>query len=77
MLDSVHSKAIARAEEDKRALVETALLEKWVKGRLAIAADHFNRDYKKGIQFLQVNTMFITPLSVCKLDGFSFHSQYT
>lgn len=31
-----------------------ALLEKHAKTRLAVAADHFNRDYKKGFQFLQV-----------------------
>lgn len=36
------------------ALTESARLEKYVKGRLAVAADHFNRDYKKGFQFLQV-----------------------
>ena len=32
----------------------TILLEKHAKSRLAVAADHFNRDYKKGFQFLQV-----------------------
>lgn len=36
------------------ALAETARLEKHVKNKLAVAADHFNRDYKKGFQFLQV-----------------------
>ena len=36
-------------------MTETALLEKWVKNRLAAAAEHFNRDYKKGFQFLQVH----------------------
>ena len=30
------------------------LLEKHAKSRLAVAADHFNLDYKKGFQFLQV-----------------------
>lgn len=30
------------------------LLEKHAKLRLAVAADHFNRDYKKGFQFLRV-----------------------
>ena len=35
-------------------LAETARLEKHVKNKLAVAADHFNRDYKKGFQFLQV-----------------------
>ena len=32
-----------------------ALLERHAKTRLAVAADHFNRDYKKGFQFLQVH----------------------
>ena len=35
-------------------MVETAILEKLVKNRLAVAAEHFNRDYKKGFQYLQV-----------------------
>lgn len=39
------------------AVMETARVEKHVKSRLAVAAEHFNRDYKKGFQFLQV---FIT-----------------
>ncbi|KAK9828895.1 hypothetical protein WJX72_002652 [[Myrmecia] bisecta] len=41
------------AESCKLALCRTALLEKHLKSRLAVAADHFNRDYKKGFQFLQ------------------------
>ena len=43
-------------EEDAKllAVMETARVEKHVKSRLAVAADHFNRDYKKGFQFLQV-----------------------
>lgn len=32
---------------------ERARVEKFLKGRLAAAADHFNRDSKKGFQFLQ------------------------
>jgi len=36
-------------------VMETARVEKHVKSRLAVAADHFNRDYKKGFQFLQVS----------------------
>ena len=35
-------------------MATVALLEKHAKTRLAVAADHFNRDYKKGFQFLQV-----------------------
>ena len=43
------------AEDTKLlAVMETARVEKHVKSRLAVAADHFNRDYKKGFQFLQV-----------------------
>lgn len=33
---------------------ELARVEKFMKGRLAAAAEHFNRDSKKGFQFLQV-----------------------
>ena len=33
---------------------EQARLEKFLKGRLAAAAEHFNRDQKKGFQYLQV-----------------------
>lgn len=43
------------AEDSKLAVMETARVEKHVKSRLAVAADHFNRDYKKGFQFLQVS----------------------
>jgi len=39
------------------------LLEKHAKLRLAVAADHFNRDYKKGFQFLQVP--FVTSAGCC------------
>ncbi len=48
------------------------LREKHAKNRLAVAADHFNRDYKKGFQFLQVridisaasesHNMLVTPV---------------
>ena len=44
------------------ALAETARLEKHVKNKLAVAADHFNRDYKKGFQFLQVNAPCLSQL---------------
>lgn len=33
--------------------VDIVRMEKYLKGRLAVAADHFNRDHKKGFQFLQ------------------------
>jgi len=33
---------------------ETAAFEKGLKQRVALAVDHFNKDYKKGFQFLQV-----------------------
>ena len=36
------------------ALTVAARHEKYVKGKLSVAADHFNRDYKKGFQYLQV-----------------------
>ena len=35
-------------------LTTAARHEKFVKGKLSVAADHFNRDYKKGFQYLQV-----------------------
>ena len=35
-------------------LAAAARYEKYVKGKLSVAADHFNRDYKKGFQYLQV-----------------------
>ena len=37
-----------------QSVAAVALLEKHAKTRLAVAAAHFNRDYKKGFQFLQV-----------------------
>lgn len=39
---------------DRLAWTEAARVEKYLKSRLAVAADHFNRDYKKGFQFLVV-----------------------
>ena len=41
-------------EGEGQSVANVALLEKHAKTRLAVAADHFNRDYKKGFQFLQV-----------------------
>ena len=40
--------------EGASALTVAARHEKYVKGKLSVAADHFNRDYKKGFQYLQV-----------------------
>lgn len=34
---------------------ELARVEKFLKGRLAAAAEHFNRDSKKGFQYLQAS----------------------
>ena len=42
------------------AVMETARVEKHVKSRLAVAAAHFNRDYKKGFQFLQVCSGYVS-----------------
>lgn len=47
----------SRGEADTAAAM---LLEKHAKSRLAVAADHFNLDYKKGFQFLQVCCCVIT-----------------
>ena len=52
--DSPHTRAAVRAEGALAAAADAALAEKAAKARLALAADHFNRDYKKGFQFLQV-----------------------
>ena len=55
-LDSPRARAKAKADEERRAMTETAALEKLLKNRLAAAAEHFNRDYKKGFLYLQVET---------------------
>lgn len=34
-------------------MVEAVRLEKAIKSRVAVAADHFNRDFKKGFQYMQ------------------------
>jgi hypothetical protein len=36
---------------------ETAAFEKGLKQRVMLAVDHFNKDYKKGFQFLQVRAV--------------------
>jgi hypothetical protein len=43
---------------------EVAAFEKGLKQRLMLAVDHFNKDYKKGFQFLQVRC------SLCCAGGF-------
>ena len=53
-LDSAHSKAEAQAEEAASAAMSTALLEKQLKSKLSIAADHFNRAPSKGLDYFQV-----------------------
>ena len=53
-LDSAHSKAEAQAEEAAAAVLSTALLEKQLKSKLSIAADHFNRAPSKGLDYFQV-----------------------
>jgi brefeldin A-resistance guanine nucleotide exchange factor 1 len=39
---------------DAAIAAETAAFEKGLKQRVMLAVDHFNKDYKKGFQFLQV-----------------------
>lgn len=38
---------------------EVAAFEKGLKQRVMLAVDHFNKDYKKGFQFLQVGHMLL------------------
>lgn len=44
------------------AAAELAAFEKGLKQRVMLAVDHFNKDYKKGFQFLQVSC----PASTCQ-----------
>lgn len=53
-LDSPHAKAEAGAEEASNLALSTALLEKHLKSKLALAADHFNRSPSKGLDYFQV-----------------------
>lgn len=53
-LDSPRSRARARADEERRAAVAGATLEKLLKSRLSVAAEHFNRDHKKAFLYLKV-----------------------
>ena len=50
-----------------QSVATVALLERHAKTRLAVAADHFNRDYKKGFQFLQVRPGLAQIRSPCLL----------
>jgi hypothetical protein len=49
---------------------ETARAEKYLKGRLAAAADHFNRDQKKGFQYLQTLRLLPTQLDPASIARF-------
>jgi hypothetical protein len=40
-------------------LAVSARMEKQVKQRLTVAADHFNRDYRKGFQYCQVCSLLV------------------
>ena len=48
------------------ALTIAARHEKYVKGKLSVAADHFNRDYKKGFQYLEVS--LAAAANMCRLS---------
>lgn len=61
-LDSPHSRAKAKADEERKIAIETALLEKVLKSRLATATEHFNLDAKKAFLYLQVSFPSFTNL---------------
>ena len=64
---------------DGQSVATVALLEKHAKTRLAVAADHFNRDYKKGFQFLQVwhrCCSFFSPACTAYLKGRTFREGF-
>lgn len=46
---------------------ETAAFEKGLKQRVMLAVDHFNKDYKKGFQFLQVRPGFVCADHGCSI----------
>ena len=52
----------AAASDDFGAWAEGVKRKKYLKRRLAIGADHFNRDHKKGFEFLQSINLLPTPL---------------
>ncbi|KAK9841755.1 hypothetical protein WJX81_000904 [Elliptochloris bilobata] len=68
--ESPHSRAAARAESVLAAAADAALAEKAAKARLALAADHFNRDYKKGFQFLQALGLLAEELDAAAVARF-------
>ena len=53
-LDSPHAKAEAGAEEAATLALSTALLEKHLKSKLALAADHFKSSPSKELDYFQV-----------------------
>ena len=53
--------ASAGADAKAHAAAEQATADKLVKRRYAAAADHFNRDVKKGLQFLQAAGLLTRP----------------
>ena len=57
-LDSPHARAEAGAEEAANLALGTALLEKHLKSRLAVAADHFNRSPVKGLEYFRVHPCY-------------------
>ena len=52
----------ASSPGDPAGAAESARLERYLKGRLATAAEHFNRDQKKGFQYLQAMHLLPAPL---------------
>ncbi|EIE18029.1 Sec7-domain-containing protein, partial [Coccomyxa subellipsoidea C-169] len=50
---ALHEASTSGNDKSEAAAAAAVLREKHAKNRLAVAADHFNRDYKKGFQFLQ------------------------
>ena len=58
---AVPGAASAGADAKAHAAAEQATADKLVKRRYAAAADHFNRDMKKGLQFLQAAGLLTPP----------------
>ena len=67
-MDSPHAKAKAKANEDRRTAIDTALLEKILKNRLSTAAEHFNLDAKKAFLYLQVG-LFEPLWKICDYEA--------
>ncbi|GMH45726.1 hypothetical protein BSKO_13689 [Bryopsis sp. KO-2023] len=51
--DSTDQSGASDYEDNSDPIVRTVRLEKMIKQRVSVAADHFNRDFKKGFQFMQ------------------------